>query len=212
VNVNAIYQQLSFLEFPYYETTVGGVNMKSRLIIVAVCLLVVMSHVAVAQTPRASRAIATAESPSLPHTVTTASHSDEVIKRLSVSQPPLPLGPVDVLRAYEDGMTLIAQRLSAELTSISQANRVNQITRDEADYLIQDRYQVAMMQRQVLSALHDSLQHDLAQAEKQPDRDSQSDTAVVVVRLPLAEKGRTQQRGSRQGQCPCANPQMIFTF
>ena len=37
------------------------------------------------------------------------------------------------------------------------------------------------MQREVLSALHDSLQHDLAQAGKQPDRDSQSDTAVVVV-------------------------------
>ena len=165
--------------------------MKSRLIVVAVCLLVVMSHIAIAQTPRAYRASATTESPFLPHTVTVASHSNEVITRLSVSQPPLPLGPVDVLRAYEDGMTLIAQRLSAELTSISQANRANQITRDEAEYLIQDRYQVAMMQRQVLSALHDSLQHDLAQPEKQPGV-SQSDNAVVVVKLPLAEKGRTQ--------------------
>ena len=37
--------------------------MKSRLIVVAVCLLVVMSHVAVAQTPRASHASATAEAP-----------------------------------------------------------------------------------------------------------------------------------------------------
>ena len=166
--------------------------MKSRLIVVAVCLLVVMTHVMVAQTPRAYHASARAGAPLLPHTVTSASHSDEVITRLSVSQPPLPLGPVDVLRAYEDGMTLIAQRLSAELSTISQANRANQITRDEADYLIQDRYQVAMMQREVLSALHDSLQHDLAQAEKRPDRDSPSDTAVVVVKLPLAEKGRPQ--------------------
>jgi hypothetical protein len=165
--------------------------MKSRLIVSVVCLLVVMSHAAVAQTSRASRASARAQSPFLPHAVTTASHSDEVIARLSVSQPAIPLGPVDVLRAYEDGMTLIAQRLSAELTSISQANRANQITRDQADYLIQDRYQVAMMQREVLSALHDSLQHDLAQTAKQPDSASQSDTAVVV-RLPLAEKGRPQ--------------------
>ena len=165
--------------------------MKSRLIVVVVCLLVVMSHVAGAQTPRASRTSATAVSPFLPHAVTTASHSDEVIARLFAFQPAIPLGPVDVLRAYEDGMTLIAQRLSAELTSISQANRANHITRDEADYLIQDRYQVAMMQREVLSALHDSLQHDLAQAAKQPDRPSQSDTAVVV-QLPLAEKGRPQ--------------------
>jgi len=165
--------------------------MKSQLIVAVVGLLVVMSHVAVAQTPRTSRASATAESPFLPHAVTTASHSDEVIARLFVSQPVIPLGPVDVLRAYEDGMTLIAQRLSAELTSISQANRANRIARDEADYLIQDRYQIAMMQREVLSALHDSLQHDLAQAAKQPDRPSQSDTAAVV-QLPLAEKGRAQ--------------------
>jgi hypothetical protein len=42
-------------------------------------------------------------------------------------------------------MTLIAQRLTADLISISQANRANQITREEAEYLIQDRYQVAMM-------------------------------------------------------------------
>ncbi len=165
--------------------------MKSRLIVAAVCLLVVMSDVAVAQTPRTSRANATAESPFLPHAVNTASDSDEVIAHLFVSQPAIPLGPVDVLRAYEDGMTLIAQRLSAELTSISQANRANRITRDEADYLIQDRYQVAMMQREVLSALHDSLQHDLAQAAKQPDRPSQSDTAAAV-QLPFAENGQPQ--------------------
>ena len=165
--------------------------MNSRLIVVVLCLLVVMSHVAAAQTLRASRASATGKSPFLPHAVTTTSQSDEVIARLFASQPAIPLGPVDVLRAYEDGMTLIAQRLSAELTSISQANRANRITRDEADYLIQDRYQVAMMQREVLSALHDSLQHDLAQAAKRPDRASQSDTDVVV-QLPLAEKGRPQ--------------------
>ena len=165
--------------------------MKSRLIVVVVCLLVVMSHVAAAQTPRASRTSATAESPFLPHAATTASQSDGVIALLFASQPAIPLGPVDVLRAYEDGMTLIAQRLSAELTSISQANRANQITRDEADYLILDRYQVAIMQREVLSALHDSLQHDLTQAAKRPDRTSQSDTAVVV-QLPLAGNGPTQ--------------------
>jgi hypothetical protein len=78
-------------------------------------------------------------------------------------------------------MTLIAQRLSADLISISQANRANQITREEAEYSIQDRYQVAMMQHDVLNALHDSLEHDLAQAAKQtPGRVSQSDIAVVV--------------------------------
>ena len=157
--------------------------MKSRPIVVALCLLVFMPVVAIAQTPRATRASAAADQPppSLPlPAFTNSSQPDGVIGRLIAFQPVIPLGPVDVLKAYEDGMTLIAQRLSAELLSISQANRANQITRDEAEYLILDRYQVAMMQHEVLSTMHDSLEHDVAQAAKRPGRVSQSDIAVVV--------------------------------
>ena len=154
--------------------------MKSRLIVLAVCLLVVMPHVAVAQTPRTTRAIAAVEPPPLPqHAFANTTQPDGVIARLFAFQPDIPLGPVDVLKGYEDEMTLIAQRLSAELIGISQANQANQITRDEAEYWIQERYQVAMMQHEVLSALHDNLQHDLAQAAKRP-RVSQSDTAVLT--------------------------------
>lgn len=164
--------------------------MKSRLIVLAVCLLVVMPGVAVAQTPRATSTAA--EPPPLPpHTFANTIQPQEVIARLLAFQPAIPLGPVDVLKGYEDGMTLIAQRLSAELNSISQANRANQITRDEAEYLIEARYQVAMMQHEVLSALHDSLQHDLAHAAKLTSRGSQSDTAVVV-QPPLSGQARTQ--------------------
>jgi len=76
---------------------------------------------------------------------------------------------------------MIAQRLSADLIGIMQANRANQITRAEAEYLIQERYQVAMMQHEVLSALHDSLQLDLALAAKRPGSVSQSDTAPSQI-------------------------------
>ena len=65
-------------------------------------------------------------------------------------------------------MAMIAQRLSAELTNISQAHRANQITRDQAEYLIQNRYQVAMMEHNVLSALYDGLEEDIARAAKLP--------------------------------------------
>jgi phage I-like protein len=88
-------------------------------------------------------------------------------------------------------MALITQRLSADLMSISQANRANQITRDKAEYLIQERYQVAMMQHEVLSALHDSVEHDLAQAAERSGRATQSDTAVVV-RPPSSGQVQTQ--------------------
>jgi hypothetical protein len=109
----------------------------------------------------------------------------------SHSSQPSRWGQSTWLKGYEDGMILITQRLSADLISISQANRANQITRDEAEYLIHERYQVAMMQHEVLSALHDSLKHDLALAAKHPGRVSQSDTAVVA-QPPLSGQGQTQ--------------------
>ena len=165
--------------------------MKSRLIVLTVCLLVVMPHVAFPQTGRKSRASTTAEPRALPHAFANASQPDEIIARLSTFQPAIPLGPVEVLKGYEESMTLIAQRLSAELTSISQANRANEITRDEAEYLIQDRYQIAIMQREVLGALHDSLQHDLVKAARHPGNVGQSDTPVVV-QPPLAAQRRPQ--------------------
>ena len=64
--------------------------------------------------------------------------------------------------------------------SITQANRSNQITRDEAEHLILDRYQVAMMQHATLAALRDSLEHDIAQVTKRQDTVGRPDTPTVV--------------------------------
>jgi hypothetical protein len=155
--------------------------MKSRLIVVAACFLVVMPYVAVAQKAQVASTSAAAEPPVLPaHAFAQTTESDQVIAELFVFQPAIPLGPTDVLKGYEDEMNFLAQSLSAELVRIAQANRTDQITRAEAEYLIQERYQVAMMQHEVLSALHDSVQHDLDLAAKRLGSVSQSDTAVVV--------------------------------
>jgi hypothetical protein len=86
---------------------------------------------------------------------------------------------------------MIAQRLSAELTSISQAHRANTITGDEAEYLIQNRYQVAMMQHDVLSALHDGLDEDIARAAKHPASFGEPDKGIVAQPASLIEV-RTQ--------------------
>ncbi len=99
------------------------------------------------------------------------------------TKPEIPLGPLDALKEYENEMTVIAQRMSAEMANISQAQQANQITREQAEYLIQERYQVAMMQFQTLSALHDALGRDVAQAAavaKPPDTTVEPDAAVVV--------------------------------
>ena len=157
--------------------------MKSGLMVVVLCLLAFMPPVAASQTARLTRASAATEPPPLPpNDSADISHPDGVIARLFAFQPALPLGPVEVLKAYEDAMMLIAQRLSAELITISQANQANQITRAEAEHLILDRYQVAMMQHDVLSALHDSLSHDLAQAR--PSGGVSPSAPAVVVEPP----------------------------
>jgi hypothetical protein len=168
--------------------------MTFRLMVLALCLLVFMPNGAVAQRHRANRKpAAPVEPPSLLlHDLPDISQPDGLIGRLIAIEPTIPLGPVDVLKAYENGMTLVAQRLSADLVGISQANMAHQITRDEAEYLIVERYQVAMMQHEVLSALHDSLEHDLAQIPTRPGRFSSSDTAVVVQPPSWSGQGRLQ--------------------
>jgi hypothetical protein len=166
-------------------------EMTSRFIVVAFCALVFAPRV-VGQTLREPRANAVVESPPIlpPEAFANTSQTDEVIERLLAFQPAIPLGPVDVLKSYEDAMAMIAQRLSAELTSISQAHRANQITRDQAEYLIQNRYQVAMMQHDVLSALHDGLEEDIARAAKLPASFGEPDTATVAQ--PSSMEVRTQ--------------------
>jgi hypothetical protein len=122
-----------------------------------------------------------------------ATQPNGALATVVAAKPEIPLGPLDVLKGYENEMTLVAQRMSAEVASISQAVQGNQITREQAEYLIQERYQVAMMQHQVLSALHDSLDHDVAQAAAAAKRPStpDSDTAVVVE-PPFSRPIRTQ--------------------
>jgi hypothetical protein len=139
--------------------------------------------------PRAARAQSTQttaalEPPPLEQVVAGAplATGDGISSVLTV-KPEIPLGPSDVLKGYENGMTAIAERISAELASISQAVRLGHITRDQADYLTQERYQLAVMQYQVLSTLHDSLAHDMAQASNRSPRsppDEGSATTVVV--------------------------------
>jgi hypothetical protein len=168
-------------------------EMTSRLIVVAFCTLVFVPRVIVGQTPRVPRANAAAESAPIlpPQAFANTSQTDEVIERLMAFQPVIPLGPGDVLKSYENAMAMIAERLSDELTSILQAHRANQITRDQAEYLIQNRYQVAMMQHDVLSALHDGLEEDIARAAKLPTSPGEPDRGIIAK--PTSSMGvRTQ--------------------
>jgi hypothetical protein len=81
-------------------------------------------------------------------------------------------------------MSLVADKTSADFSVIVQAHQTNQITREQAEYLLQQSYQMAMMQYQVLSALHDVLKHDIDEVAGEQPRQSMktasSDTVLVV--------------------------------
>jgi hypothetical protein len=100
----------------------------------------------------------------------------------------MPLGPQDVLKSYEIAMGLVAERTLSDFSVIVQAQQVNQITREQAEYLLQERYQIAMMQYQVLSALHDVLKHDIDEVALQPKRTfkTASSDEVLVVAPPIS--------------------------
>ncbi len=156
--------------------------MKTRQILITILILATVWHSATAQPKKKN---IPAEAPRLESILAdTSMQSNPVLSDLIAPKPEMPLGPQDVLKSYEIAMSMVADRTSADLSVIVQAQQTNQITREQAEYLLQQSYQVAMMQYQVLSALHDVLKHDIDEAAGQQARQSlkaTSSEAVLVV-------------------------------
>jgi len=126
----------------------------------------------------------TAEPPVPPQVLLKAnSPADETLREILAITPDLPRGPQELLQEYRNQMTLVSQALSADLSVISQAVQSGQIKRADAEYLIQQRYQLALMQYEVFSALHDSLEYEAIQtaaAAAHPQKSCRPDAVVVV--------------------------------
>ena len=156
--------------------------MKSRQILIAMVILGTVWHPAAAQ-PKKKNSDADAPPPES-FLVGTSMHSSPVLPDPTAVKPEMPLGPQDVLKSYEIAMSMVSDKTSADFSGIVQAQQTNQITRQQAEYLLQQRYQLAMMQYQVLSALHDVLKHDIDEAAGQRASQSlkttNSDTVLVA--------------------------------
>jgi len=157
--------------------------MKPLLLFAATFCLAVAPCRTRAQTSRGSVEV---EPPQLEKILAGAGSNADALASLLAIQPEIPLGPPDVLKEYEQGMTLVTQNLSADIATVLQAQQANQITREQAEYLIQERYQVAIMQHQVLSALHDVLERDMVQEAAPAKRLGQAGNsdALIVGELP----------------------------
>jgi len=163
--------------------------MKVRQIIVLVAIFAGVWHTAAAQPKKKKIQI---DAPPPESILATASmQSNAVALDLTALKPEIPLGPQDILKSYEIAMSLIAERTSTEVSAIVQAQQINQITREQAEYLLQQRYQIAMMQYQVLSAFHDVLKHDIDEATLQSKRSlkAANSAEVLMVPLPISPSG-----------------------
>lgn len=155
--------------------------MYSRSIIIAL-FLAVMPLTAEAQSYRVVKNKSELDPPSIQIVLSgTHTNSDAVLTQLLDVPATIPVGPIAVLKGYESAMTAIEESTVAVLSDIAQAVFEGQITSVEADYLTQERYEVSMMQYQVLSALHASLAHEIEQAaSKRQHRQDVPDTAGAV--------------------------------
>ena len=103
-----------------------------------------------------------------------------------------PLGPRELIAQYESGMTDIGNRMASDLASISEAVQKKELSREQAEDIIGERYQLAMMQFQLLSALHDIAVENLAQsstaANASPTKSpaTQTPNGMVLVSLPFS--------------------------
>ena len=90
------------------------------------------------------------------------------LKDVLATQPPAPLGPPDLLKEYEQAMAATAQGFNAAVSQITAAVQQKKITEDQGEYLCKEAYQLAMMQFQIFSGLHDMLEVELSQAAAAP--------------------------------------------
>ena len=164
--------------------------MKSRQILSTILILATMWRTAAAQ-PKKNKS--QAEPLPLERVLAETNYppSNTVLSDLIPVKAEMPLGPQDVLKAYEIAMSVVANKTSSDFAMIVQAQQANQITREEAEYLLQQTYQMALMQYQVLSALHDVLKHDMNEATMQSKRSlkTASSDEVLVVPLPFSPQG-----------------------
>jgi NACalpha-BTF3-like transcription factor len=126
----------------------------------------------------------------LPPRITVVSDPNNLpdsVRGLITMSPVAPRGPADVLRGYEDDMRAVSARFVNELAVISKTFNERQITRDAAEHLSEERYLVAMMQFELLSALHAQLEQEVEREENSPNNPVPTrESSIAVVELPMS--------------------------
>jgi len=153
--------------------------MKSRNTVITIVILATVWHNAVGE---AKKRVQVDAPP--PESVLRGSMSAPISSVIAFT-PEMPLGPQDVLKSYEIAMSLIANKASNDFEIIVEAEQSRQITREQAEYLLQQRYQTAIMQYQVLSALHEVLKHDMDEATLRLKNSLKAASSDEILLVPM---------------------------
>ena len=117
-----------------------------------------------------------------------ATESDVLTSVLSVPSA-APRGPEDLLQDYEEGMRAITQQFSQRVAVIAAAVNRGELTREQAEDITAEQYQLAQMQFDLLSALREMLRQDIARgaaATPRPTADSSTQSEIGMVALPFS--------------------------
>jgi hypothetical protein len=100
-----------------------------------------------------------------------------------------PRGPQDLVQDYEAGMQSITQQFSSRIAAIAAAVNRGELTREQGESIAAEQYQLAQMQFDLLSALREILQQDIARAAADAPRPlpyTGVQSEIVMVALPFS--------------------------
>jgi Spy/CpxP family protein refolding chaperone len=112
--------------------------------------------------------------------------SNETLREMVSAPSTIPVGPKDILASYEGGMASVVARMSDELGAIVAQVGANRLSREQGEYLARERYEIAAMQFQLLSASHAILQHAVEQASVAVSEPQPAPGQRLIVPLPFS--------------------------
>jgi Spy/CpxP family protein refolding chaperone len=179
--------QVTALQFPIWAPALNCDKKRDRMMKANVIVVFLLSIVTASQLAFATvRRKLSDDAPPHVAMVGVAANNAHVLADIVEIPPVIFRGPRDVLRDYELEMASIAERLSMDLRVISNAVGTGEITREQREYASGERYQVAMMQFQLFSALHTILEQDIARPPFVPEPAPSHSAEMVVVAMPFS--------------------------
>jgi hypothetical protein len=123
-----------------------------------------------------------------PPVVSIKPSAEQLPETVLAVKPVMPRGPKDLIEGYEGEMEAVSGRFASELASISHAAEQNQVSSQQADQISKERYQVAIMQFQLLVALRANLEREIDRAQELAQREShpRREDVSAVVELPFS--------------------------